>query len=175
MTCSLFVPVLLFVIHPSAAFGGRNAGDGVPYGDLCPDTPPGVSGSTRPRVGDTRGRVSLQGDASKRVGATLAVVPVRTTKRRTKLKFPRSCPPSFMRGQDRGFFDSLDNFPGGYYFPRYRVGRMIAVSSVSSSPFQAAMKRISAFLIRYPRLPRSASCCWHFWESLTARLLSQSR
>ena len=31
MTCSLLVPVLLFVIHPSAAFGGRNAGDGVPY------------------------------------------------------------------------------------------------------------------------------------------------
>ena len=110
-----------------------------------------------------------------RVGATLAVVPVRTTKRRTKLKFPRSCPPHLCGGQDRGFFDSLDNFPGGCYFPRYRVGRMIAVSSVSSSPFQAAMKRISAFLIRYPRLPRSASCCWHFWESLTARLLSQSR
>ena len=62
MTCSLFVPVLLFVIHPSAAFGGRNAGDGVPYGDLCPDTPPGVSGSTRPNVGDTRGRRSLWGD-----------------------------------------------------------------------------------------------------------------
>ena len=38
MTCSLFVPVLLFVIHPSAAFGGRNAGDGVPYEDLCRDT-----------------------------------------------------------------------------------------------------------------------------------------
>ena len=95
MTCSLFVPVLLFVIHPSAAEGGdsvwlrqnlpievkfcrRNAGDGVPYGDLCRDTPPGVSGSTRPRVGDTRGRRSLRGDPPKRVGATLAVVPVPT-------------------------------------------------------------------------------------------------
>ena len=40
-------------------FCRRNAGDGVPYGDLCRDTPPGVSGPTRPRVGDTRGRVSL--------------------------------------------------------------------------------------------------------------------
>ena len=29
----------------------RNAGDGVPYGDLCRDTPPGVSGPMRPRVG----------------------------------------------------------------------------------------------------------------------------
>ena len=82
MTCSLFVPALLFVIHPSAAEGGdsvwlrqnlpievkfcrRNAGDGVPYGDLCRDTPPGVSGPMRPRVGDTRGRVSLQGDSIK--------------------------------------------------------------------------------------------------------------
>ena len=63
MTCSLFVPVLLFVIHPSAAFGGRNAVPGVPYGDFCRDTPPGVSGSTRPNVGDTRGRVSLQDDS----------------------------------------------------------------------------------------------------------------
>ena len=90
MTCSLFVPVLLFVIHPSAAFGGRNAGDGVPYGDICRDTPPGVSGSTRPRVGDTRGRRSLRGDPPKRVGATLAVVPVRTTKK-DRVKFPRHC------------------------------------------------------------------------------------
>ena len=40
-------------------FCRRNAEDGVPYGDLCRDTPPGVSGPTRPRVGDTRGRVSL--------------------------------------------------------------------------------------------------------------------
>ena len=59
-------------------FCRRNAGDGVPYGDLCRDTPPGVSGTTRPNVGDTRGRVSIQGDSSKRVGATLAVVPVPT-------------------------------------------------------------------------------------------------
>ena len=65
MTCSLFVRGLLFVIHPSAAFGGWNAGDGVPYGDLCRDTPPGVSGPTHPNVGDTRGRVSLQEDSIK--------------------------------------------------------------------------------------------------------------
>ena len=61
MTCSLFVPVLLFVIHPSAAFGGRNAGDAVPYGDLCRDTPPGVSGPRHQKKDQVRFSMSLRG------------------------------------------------------------------------------------------------------------------
>ena len=61
MACSLFVPVLLFVIHPSAAFGGRNAGDGVPYGDLCRDTPPGVSGLHRQKKDQVQFSESLRG------------------------------------------------------------------------------------------------------------------
>ena len=39
----------------------RNAGDGVPYGDLCRDTPPGVSGLHRQKKDQVQFSESLRG------------------------------------------------------------------------------------------------------------------